>query len=197
MCRPATSMAIYDAAMRYKADGTPLVVVAGKEYGTGSSRDWAAKGTNAARRARGHRRELRAHPPLEPGRHGRAAAAVRRRRRPQDAQARRFGDLHDPRCGRTCARARTVDGRADPRRWLQGNLRDRAAGSIPSTSSNISSTAASCSTCCASWRRKGRGRRAQETAGRGLRLRPAFFVPVSRERNPLRLHRIGRSRLLV
>ncbi|MDB5689791.1 MAG: aconitate hydratase 1 [Sphingomonas bacterium] len=39
-------MAIYDAAMRYKEDGTPLVVIAGKEYGTGSSRDWAAKGTN-------------------------------------------------------------------------------------------------------------------------------------------------------
>jgi len=39
-------MAIYDAAMKHKADGTPLVVVAGKEYGTGSSRDWAAKGTN-------------------------------------------------------------------------------------------------------------------------------------------------------
>ncbi len=39
-------MSIYDAAMKYKADGTPLVVVAGKEYGTGSSRDWAAKGTN-------------------------------------------------------------------------------------------------------------------------------------------------------
>lgn len=37
---------IYDAAMRYKADGVPLVVMAGKEYGTGSSRDWAAKGTN-------------------------------------------------------------------------------------------------------------------------------------------------------
>jgi aconitate hydratase len=32
--------------MKYKADGTPLIVVAGKEYGTGSSRDWAAKGTN-------------------------------------------------------------------------------------------------------------------------------------------------------
>ncbi|HKR17272.1 aconitate hydratase AcnA [Rhizorhapis sp.] len=40
------TMPIYDAAMRYKADGTPLVVIAGKEYGTGSSRDWAAKGTN-------------------------------------------------------------------------------------------------------------------------------------------------------
>ncbi len=38
-------LSIYDAAVRYKAEGTPLVVVAGKEYGTGSSRDWAAKGT--------------------------------------------------------------------------------------------------------------------------------------------------------
>ena len=38
-------MPIYDAAMRHKEDGTPLVVIAGKEYGTGSSRDWAAKGT--------------------------------------------------------------------------------------------------------------------------------------------------------
>ena len=38
-------MSIYDAAMRYQEEGTPLVVLAGKEYGTGSSRDWAAKGT--------------------------------------------------------------------------------------------------------------------------------------------------------
>ena len=38
-------LAIFDAAERYTAEGTPLVVVAGKEYGTGSSRDWAAKGT--------------------------------------------------------------------------------------------------------------------------------------------------------
>jgi len=38
-------MSIYDAAMRYKQEGTPLVIIAGKEYGTGSSRDWAAKGT--------------------------------------------------------------------------------------------------------------------------------------------------------
>ena len=37
-------MPIYDAAMKYKAEGTPLIVLAGKEYGTGSSRDWAAKG---------------------------------------------------------------------------------------------------------------------------------------------------------
>lgn len=39
-------LAIYDAAMRYQAEGTPLLIIAGKEYGTGSSRDWAAKGTN-------------------------------------------------------------------------------------------------------------------------------------------------------
>ncbi|ACJ00723.1 aconitate hydratase AcnA [Rhodospirillum centenum] len=38
-------MPIYDAAMKYQAEGTPLVVFAGQEYGTGSSRDWAAKGT--------------------------------------------------------------------------------------------------------------------------------------------------------
>jgi aconitate hydratase len=39
-------MAIYDVAMKHKEQGTPLIVIAGKEYGTGSSRDWAAKGTN-------------------------------------------------------------------------------------------------------------------------------------------------------
>ncbi|HLP00452.1 MAG TPA: aconitate hydratase [Opitutaceae bacterium] len=41
-----TKTSIYDAAMEYKKRGTPLIVVAGQEYGTGSSRDWAAKGTN-------------------------------------------------------------------------------------------------------------------------------------------------------
>ena len=39
-------MSIYDASMKYQADGVPLVVFAGVEYGNGSSRDWAAKGTN-------------------------------------------------------------------------------------------------------------------------------------------------------
>jgi aconitate hydratase len=38
-------MSVYEAAMRYKREGTPLIVIAGKEYGSGSSRDWAAKGT--------------------------------------------------------------------------------------------------------------------------------------------------------
>ncbi len=39
------TMTIYDAAMKYKTEGVPLVILAGEEYGTGSSRDWAAKGT--------------------------------------------------------------------------------------------------------------------------------------------------------
>ena len=41
----AEQTSIYDAAMRYAGEGVPLVVLAGKEYGSGSSRDWAAKGT--------------------------------------------------------------------------------------------------------------------------------------------------------
>jgi aconitate hydratase len=39
-------MSIYDASVKYQAEGTSLIVIAGKEYGSGSSRDWAAKGTN-------------------------------------------------------------------------------------------------------------------------------------------------------
>ncbi|HEX5313842.1 MAG TPA: aconitate hydratase, partial [Gammaproteobacteria bacterium] len=39
------TMSIYDASMKYQQDGTPLIVIAGSEYGSGSSRDWAAKGT--------------------------------------------------------------------------------------------------------------------------------------------------------
>ena len=39
-------MSIFDAAVKYAAEKTPLIVLAGQEYGTGSSRDWAAKGTN-------------------------------------------------------------------------------------------------------------------------------------------------------
>jgi aconitate hydratase len=44
-CRNEELMTIYDASMRYQEEGVPLVIFAGKEYGSGSSRDWAAKGT--------------------------------------------------------------------------------------------------------------------------------------------------------
>ena len=74
-------MPIYDAAMRYKAEGVPLVVFGGKEYGTGSLARLGGQGHHAARRQGGDRRKLRAHPPLQPGRHGRAAADRSRRAR--------------------------------------------------------------------------------------------------------------------
>ncbi len=73
-------LTIYDAAERYRAEGVPLVVIAGREYGSGSSRDWAAKGSALLGVRAVIARELRAHPPLEPGRAGRDPAPVRRGR---------------------------------------------------------------------------------------------------------------------
>ena len=116
-------MPIYDAAMRHKADGTPLVVVAGKEYGTGSSRDWAAKGTLLLGRARGDHRELRAHPPVQPDRHGRPAAPVRAGRHPHDVGHGRRRDLHHPRRRRDPG-APDGAGGDDPAGWLDRDLRD-------------------------------------------------------------------------
>jgi len=69
-------MSIYDAAMKYQGDGVPTVVFGGEEYGTGSSRDWAAKGTQLLGVKAVIARSFEAHPPQQPGRHGRAAAAV-------------------------------------------------------------------------------------------------------------------------
>jgi aconitate hydratase len=88
-----TEMSIFDAAMAYEAEGTPLMIIAGKEYGTGSSRDWAAKGTKllgvkavlVESYERIHRANLVGH--------GRAAAAVPRRRQRRDLRPRRHRDL--------------------------------------------------------------------------------------------------------
>ncbi len=88
-------MPIFDAAIRYADEGTPLVVLAGKEYGSGSSRDWAAKGTKLLGVRAVIARVVRAHPSLQPGRHGRAAAAVRRRRVGRVARPVRRGGVLD------------------------------------------------------------------------------------------------------
>ena len=58
---------IYDAALRYQADGSPLIVLAGKDYGMGSSRDWAAERHVAAGHQSGDRREHRADSSQQPG----------------------------------------------------------------------------------------------------------------------------------
>ena len=80
---------IYDAAIEYHEEGTPLCVLAGKEYGSGSSRDWAAKGPRLLGVRFVIAESLRAHPPLEPRGHGRPAAAVPGRRVGGVARARR------------------------------------------------------------------------------------------------------------
>ena len=67
---------IYDVAMRYAAEGVPLAIIAGREYGSGSSRDWAAKGPALLGVRVVDRRELRADPSLEPRRDGHPAAPV-------------------------------------------------------------------------------------------------------------------------
>ena len=139
-------MPIYDAAMRFKADGTPLVVIAGKEYGTGSSRDWAAKGTNllgvraviAESFERIHRSNLVGMGvlPLQF-----ADGVTRETLKLIGSETFTIQNVAAIRPRQDVTVQLVRDPTAAPR-----NSR-RAAGSIPSTSSNISSTAGSCSTC--------------------------------------------------
>ena len=126
-------MPIYDAAMQYQEAGVPLVVIAGKEYGSGSSRDWAAKGTMllgvkaviAESYERIHRSNLvnmgvlplqfkagenaATHRPDRP-----RSVLVHRRRRGAEAARRRDGDgagrrRHRPRRSRSIARIDTPE----------------------------------------------------------------------------------------
>jgi aconitate hydratase len=69
-------MSIYQAATTYEEHGTPVVVIAGKDYGAGSLPRLGGQGSKAARRPRHPRRVLRTHPPLQPRRHGHPAPAV-------------------------------------------------------------------------------------------------------------------------
>ena len=101
-------MPIYDAAMSYIAQGTPTVVFGGEEYGTGSSRDWAAKGTQLLGVSAVIAQELRAHPSLEPRRHGRAAVPVQGQR--HRGLARHQG-RRDVRHHRDRSRNQAADGR--------------------------------------------------------------------------------------
>ncbi len=93
------AMTIYDAAMKYQEENVPLVIFAGAEYGNGSSRDWAAKGTRLLGVRAVDLRELRAHPSLQSRRHGRAAADLRARHVVEVArsQGRRAGHDQGPR----------------------------------------------------------------------------------------------------
>ena len=92
--------------------GVPLVVFAGKEYGTGSSRDWAAKGTKLLGIRAVIAQIVRAHPPLQPDRHGRDPTGVRGRHVLADRSASRASETgHDPRPARRTEAAPAADRR--------------------------------------------------------------------------------------
>ena len=142
---------IYDAAQNYAAQDIPLVVLGGKEYGSGSSRDWAAKGTSLLGRARGDRRVVRAHPPLEPDRHGRDPAAVPGGRIGSVAEAGRHRDLRHHRHRGAQRRQDAEDGARQGRqgRWRRRSSSTRWCASTLLARRITTATAASCSTCCA------------------------------------------------
>ena len=130
--RPARRMPIYDAAMLYQADEHAARRHRRQGIWHRQLARLGGQGHRPARRARGDRRELRAHPPLQPGRHGRAPAAVPRRRERRDLRARRQREATRSPASPRSSRARTSrsqvtkdDGeeftlhRALPHRYLQ------------------------------------------------------------------------------
>ena len=145
-------MSIYDAAMRYAEEGVAARRARRQGVRLGLVARLGGEGHAAARRARGDRRELRAHPPLEPRRHGRAAAAVPRGRERRVARA-------SP--ARRCSRSRAWPSRSTPatrrrrrctvqrrRRRVRGARADRHAeggGVLPPRRDPASTCCASCS----------------------------------------------------
>ncbi|MEJ7699611.1 MAG: aconitate hydratase AcnA [Pyrinomonadaceae bacterium] len=87
------NMSIYDAAMRYKEENTPLMIFAGAEYGTGSSRDWAAKGTLLMGVKAVVTAIVRAYSSFKSGGYGCVAFTVRGRRIGADVKSRRHGNF--------------------------------------------------------------------------------------------------------
>ena len=149
-CPTGEAMSIYDAAMRYHAEGVPLVVLAGKEYGSGSSRDWAAKGPRllgvraviAESYERIHRSNLVGMGilPLQ------FAAGETRRRRSASPAARSFAIDGLAAASRARSSVTATPGRAAA---TPVSFR-RACASTRRRRSSTSATAASCRTCCAS-----------------------------------------------
>ena len=144
-------MTIYDAAMHYKAAGVPLMVLAGKEYGSGSSRDWAAKGTLllgvkaviAESFERIHRSNLVNMGVLPLQFHaGETAASL-------GLTGRERYDLAGIARGPEAAAAWSRSARP-PTRQRRSSSRPSPASTRPRSSSR-SATAASCRTCCGSW----------------------------------------------
>ena len=148
------AMFLYDAAMRYLADGVPLIVLAGKEYGSGSSRDWAAKGTTllgvravlAESYERIHRSNLVGMGvlPLQflPGESAASLGLTGRERYDVAGPGRRPG----------AARLRSTS--ASRRRTAPRGPSVPSPGSTARSRSTTTARAASCPPCCGGWRRR-------------------------------------------
>ena len=140
----AEVMTIYDASVKYRDRGVPLMIVAGKEYGSGSSRDWAAKGTLllgvkavlAESFERIHRSNLvnMGVLPLQ-FRDGETAAI---------SQAERTRELRHRRRGRVADAARRSDGAGDVGGWPRSTRSSRRCASTRPRSSSRSATEGSC-----------------------------------------------------
>ena len=156
-------MSIYDAAMKYQAESTPLDHPIGQGIRRGLVARLGRERHRAARRQGRDRGELRAHPSLEPDRHGRRAAAVPRRRDGRDASGSRATEIFDIE-GLELARAKEVTVTATDADGKKKTFTPSYA-STRRRSRTTSSTAASCSTCCASSPRRSKPRSAHEARG--------------------------------
>ena len=150
-------MSIFDGSVKYREEGTPLVVLAGSEYGTGSSRDWAAKGTVLLGVRAVIAKELRAYSPFQPDRHGRFASAVPRRPGCRIAGTHRYRDLRHygpdgPECQDSqsnrdvCRRAHDDLRGAGAHRYAEGTrlLRERRHPALRSATARRVAMAANC-----------------------------------------------------
>ena len=181
-------MTIYDAAMKYAEDEHAAGRAGGQGVRLGLVARLGGQGHEAARRARGDRGVLRAHPPLQPRRHGRAAAAVPRGRERGVARADRRGGVLDHR-----ARRRRRPRRSPSRPTTRSSR--RACGSTPRRRSSTSSTAGSCRSCCAQlMRRTARVERSPTSSRRLLTAPgPSGYEQAPAARLPRGLRRVRRG----
>ena len=143
---------IYDVAMRYKKEGTPLVILAGTRVRHRLLARLGRQGHDAARGQGGHRGELRAHPSLEPDRHGRRPAAI-----PAAARAPSRSGSPGARSSRSRDCGAAMPGKSPSRRpriRVSRSSSRHACASTRPRSASTTATAASCSTCCGSWPRQ-------------------------------------------
>ncbi len=145
-----TEMSIFDASEKYRADGNAARHSCGQRVRLRVVPRLGRERPGPARRPRRDRRKLRAHPPLEPGRHGHSPAAVPRRRERRLAEADRRRNLRDhrhPRTGRTLRRRKPGESARHCERQGSQWSSKRWSASTRRRKRSTTPTAGFCSTC--------------------------------------------------